>query len=453
MNFPRDFVWGAATSAYQVEGASLADGKGLSIWDEFVRAPGRVANGETGDVACDHYHRHTADVALMRELNLGAYRFSISWPRVLPEGTGAINAKGLEFYDRLVDELLGAGIDPWVTLYHWDLPLELQRRGGWLRREIADWFADYARIVAGRLGDRVRHWITINEPQMFIGLGLDGTVAAPGERRTTAEILQAWHHTLLAHGRGVQAIRASAPSARVGIAHTGRERIPATESDEDIRAAREAYFSVDRGLGVNSTPMGFDPVYLGRYPDAAWEVFGKDMPEVQPSDLRVIHERVDFIGYNAYTAEFVRAKGDGWEILPRIPGQPAGTFHWLNVFDDTLYWAARFQTERCPGLPFVITENGFSGTDWVSLDGAVHDPARIDFMKRYLRGLRRAVAEKIPVSGYFYWTLMDNFEWAEGYRLRFGLIHVDYRTLARTIKDSGRWYAKLIGGNGAALAD
>ncbi len=453
MTFPENFAWGAATAAYQIEGAVSEDGRGPCVWDDFSARPGKVFEGHTGAVACDHYHRAEEDVELMRQIGLKAYRFSIAWPRVLPEGTGAVNAAGLDFYDRLVDRLLAAGIEPWTTLFHWDTPLALHRRGGWMNRDMVGWFADYAAVVAKRLGDRVGHWMTLNEPQCFIAFGLGEGVHAPGDRMSHANVLAAWHNALLSHGRCVQVLRAECPpTARIGFAPTASQRIPATGSEADIQAARRAYFEGVGHSGLWTPSMSMDPVYLGRYPTQAFEVYGADMPHIGEGDLELISQPLDFLGINCYTGTKVRAKSDGaWELEPHPAGQPVAMLPWLNMMEDALYWAARFLSERYPGLPVVVTENGFASTDWVALDGGVHDPARVDYTARYLRGLRRASAEGVPVAGYFHWSLMDNFEWAEGYRARFGLVHVDYATQKRTLKDSARWYAEVIRTNGACL--
>ncbi len=453
MTFPKNFLWGAATSAYQIEGAAAVDGRAPSIWDEFSARAGKTYQGHTGEVACDHYHRYKEDVALMKEMGLQAYRFSVAWPRVIPQGTGAVNAAGLDFYSRLVDELLAAGIQPWVTLYHWDTPLALQQRGGWLNRDSVEWFADYAEVVATKLGDRVSHWMTLNEPQCTIGLGLQDGIFAPGDKLGRSQVLRAWHHILLAHGRGVQEIRAACKgTVQVGFAPTGRERIPLTDSPADLEAARKAYFDVTAESNIWAIAMAMDPVYLGKYPDEAYTAFGADMPKVTDAEMKLISQPIDFLGYNSYSGEKVRATANGgYELVPQPLGQPVAMLPWLNRFDDCLYWAARFQTERYPGKPFVITENGFASTDWVALDGQVRDPARIDFTARYLQGMRKAADEGIPVLGYFHWSLMDNFEWAEGYRPRFGLIHVDYATQKRTLKESARWYAEVIRTNGGNI--
>jgi beta-glucosidase len=450
--FPSDFNWGAATAAFQIEGASREDGKGLSVWDMVCAKPGAIYRNATADMACDHYHRYREDIAIMEEIGLTAYRFSVSWPRILPDGTGRVNEKGLSFYDRLVDALLEAGIEPYLTLFHWDYPLSLFQRGGWLNADCPMWFAEYAQVVARRLGDRVRFWITLNEPQCFIGAGHLGESHAPGSRLEISQALRAVHHSLLAHGRAVEVLRtACSQPVRIGICLTSAIRTPATESAADIATAREAYFQVERDLSCVS--LWGDPVYLGKYPAQACEVFKGKMPDVTSDDLRVISAPLDFLGCNTYTAMKVTKDKDGKLIyLDKPAGNPVATLGWLDIEEDALYWAARFQSERYGGLPFLVAENGFAGTDWAARDGKVHDPQRSDFIARYLTGLQRAAREKIRLAGYFYWSLLDNFEWTEGYRPRFGLVHVDYETQERTIKDSAYYYREIIATNGRILA-
>ncbi len=450
---PKDFVWGAAAAAYQIEGGWNQGGRGPSIWDHFSQTPGKVFEDHTGNVACDHYHRWREDVRWMRRLGLDAYRLSVSWSRILPRGIGRVNARGLDFYDRLVDALLAAGIRPWVTLYHWDLPLALQERGGFQNREIVEWFGDYTEIVVRRLGDRVRHWITLNEPPVIVGLGMQQGVFAPGQTLSFAKCLKAAHHLLLAHGRSVQAIRATSPGpARVSLAHTGRERIPASRSIKDREAARADTFRCTE-RGFDNVAWWADPMILGRYPEDGVKAFAADLPSIRTGDLALISQPIDFLAYNCYSGFPVRAGARGEaERVPGGwgPGNPRGTLPWLQVAPEAPYWAARFLHERYQ-LPVVFTENGVCTTDFVHLDGKVHDPQRIDFLQRYLGGMARAVREGIPVEGYFYWSILDNFEWAQGYKDRFGLIHVDYGTQKRTPKDSFTWYRDLIRRRGAGL--
>lgn len=452
MPFPKDFVWGAAAAAYQIEGAWNEDGRGPSVWDTFTHLGGSF-EGHTGDVACDHYHRWPEDVALMRALELRAYRLSISWPRVLPDGTGKVNEKGLAFYDRLIDGLLAAGIDPWVTLYHWDLPEALQQRGAFMNRDFVNWFGDYTEIIAARLGDRVKHWFTFNEPQVFLGFGYHEGKFAPGLKLPFASVLRGVHHVLMGHGRAVQALRAGCRGpVQVGLVNVTNERVPVTESPADIAAARTRYLTCDPRTVWNTT-WWLDPVRFGKYPEDGVKLFGADMPEVSDDDLKLISQPVDFLGLNNYTGHPVRAGADGRpEDVPGGwgAGNPRGMLPWLQLAPMAPYWGARFQHERY-GLPVVITENGFCNADFVHLDGRVPDPARIDYMRRYLRCIGRAIDEGVPVRGYFYWSILDNFEWCEGYKDRFGLIHVDYRTQQRTPKESYAFYREVIRTAGANL--
>jgi beta-glucosidase len=453
MPFPSNFTWGAAAAAYQIEGAAAEDGRKPSIWDVHSHQAGRVFEGHTGDTACDHYHRWPEDVALLRTLGAKAYRMSISWSRVIPDGTGKPNAKGLAFYDKLFDGLLESGVTPWVTLFHWDLPNALQRRGGFQNRDMVEWFGDYAALIADKYGDRIKHFMTINEPPCVVGLGLQDGVFAPGYKLPYSECLLAAHHLLMAHGRGVQALRAgSKGKIQVSIAHTARERIPATESKRDIAAARQDYFgSTIRDMW--NLAWWADPIMFGKYPADGLKEHKADLPEFSAADMKLISQKIDFLAYNCYTGHRYRAGADG--KAEKVPdswgiGNARGTLPWLQVAGPSLYWAARFQTERYK-LPIVFSENGFCNTDFVHQDGKVHDPQRIEFLTRYLGGLKRAVDEGVPVAGYFYWSILDNFEWCEGYKDRFGLVHVDYQTQKRTPKDSYHWYREVIRRNGATL--
>jgi beta-glucosidase len=451
MPFPEHFVWGAAAASYQIEGAAYDDGKGLSVWDQMSHWPGKIPNGETGDVACDHYHRYRDDVALMGEMGLRAYRFSISWPRVLPEGIGAVNQAGIGFYDRLVDALLEEEIEPWITLFHWDYPVALFNRGGWLNRDSADWFADYTRVVVDALSDRVTHWMPQNELQCFIGAGHQTGRHAPGLRLDMPSVLLAAHHALLAHGRSVQAIRARArKEPQVGTALVGVIKMPATGSPADIDAARRATMSV-AGPDMQNNTWFADPLFLGGYPADGLELFGAQMPAIPDGDMGIICQPPDFYGFNTYSGETVRATGDGsWASVTMPAGAPLTTMDW-HVTPDVLYWGPRFFFERY-GRPVVITENGMANCDWVQQDGRVHDPQRIDFLRRYIQAVGAALDDAIDVKGYFVWSVMDNFEWGHGYKQRFGLVYVDYETQARTLKDSAYWYRDVIATNGAILS-
>jgi beta-glucosidase len=449
--FPADFVWGAATAAYQVEGASNEEGRGPSIWDVFCRRPGAVFEGHSGDLACDHYHRYRDDIALMRALGLAAYRFSVSWSRVLPEGRGPVNPAGLAFYDRLVDALLKAGIQPFCTVFHWDLPHALQQRGGFLNRDMADWFADYTTVLGQRLGDRVKLWVTQNEPQCYIGFGYGSGTHAPGLRLDLSDTLTAAHNSLRAQGKAVRALRSTVPGARIGYVLAAQLARPASASPADLEAARAATFAVRDHTHTNNS-WWTDAVIFGHYPEDGLRLFGHEMPLFPSSDWSDLQQPPDFLGLNIYRAETWRAGVDGQpEQLPVPPGYPRSGVDWQPMTPDALYYGPRFFHERY-GLPLWITENGLSTRDQLFLDGKVHDPQRIDYMHRNLLELRRAMHDGARVEGYLAWSLLDNFEWADGYKQRFGMIYVDYQSLRRVPKDSYHWYKQVIATRGASLA-
>jgi beta-glucosidase len=449
--FAKDFVWGAAAASYQVEGGARADGRGPSVWDMLCRRPGAIWSGHTGDEACDHYHRYREDVALMRDLGLTGYRFSVSWSRVLPEGTGRVNPKGLGFYDRLVDELCAAGVEPFLTIFHWDYPLALYRRGGWLSPDSPRWFADYTAVLVKALSDRVTNWMTQNEPQCYIGLGHKDGIHAPGDRLALPEVLLAAHHSMLAHGMAVRVIRAKARRrARIGAAPVGVVRYPASPSPRDIAAARRAMFSIPPDGSFWNNTWWLDPILKGRYPEDGLRIYGKAVPPFTRRDLAIMRQPLDFFGVNVYQGEAIRAgRGGRPEPVPRAVGHPQTANKW-PMTPECLDWGPRFFWERYR-LPVYITENGLSGQDWIALDGKVHDPHRIDFLRRHLLALRRAAAAGVPVKGYFQWSILDNFEWAEGYKERFGLVYVDYPTQRRIPKDSAWWYRDVALSNGATL--
>ena len=449
--FPPDFVWGSATAAYQIEGAAHEDGRGPSTWDVFCKRPGAVFEGHSGDVACDHYRRYPEDIALMRDLGIAAYRFSVSWSRVLPEGRGAINPAGLAFYDRLVDGLLEAGIQPFCTVFHWDLPHALQQRGGFLNRDMADWFADYASLLGRRLGDRVKLWVTQNEPQCYIGFGLVTGTHAPGLRLDVSDTLTAAHHSMRAHGKAVQALRSAVPDGRVGYVLAAQVARPASDDEVDLEAARAATFATrDRTLTGNT--WWVDPVVFGHYPEDGLRLFGSEMPRFPSSDWAELKQAPDFLGLNIYRAETFRAGSDGSPLaVPVPPGFPRSGVDWQPITPDALYYGPRFFYERY-GLPLWITENGLSARDQVFLDGKVHDPQRIDYTHRNLLELRRAMRDGTRVDGYLAWSLLDNFEWQDGYKQRFGMIYVDYQSQRRIPKDSFYWYKQVIASRGASLA-
>lgn len=434
--FPTDFTWGVATSSYQIEGAVSEAGRGPSIWDAFCAQPGRISDGSSGAVACDHYHRWEEDLDLIASLGVGAYRFSVAWPRIFPAGGGRLEPRGLDFYDRLVDGLLERGLEPWVTLYHWDLPQALQERGGWAERSIVDDFVTYADAVTARLGDRVRAYATLNEPWCSAYLGYELGEHAPGlnDRR---QHLRAAHHLLLAHGLALPVMRRNAPGAAHGIVLNLNPAYPATDTEEDRAAARRFDGFFNRWY--------LDPLLRGRYPEDAWEGYGAAVPEPQPGDLKRIQAPLDFLGVNYYSRTVVTdAPGTPWPAVHGVEVEAARTAMGWEVVPEALT-ALLERLDRDYDLPPVyITENGAAFDDRLA-GGAVHDPERTAYLQSHLRALAAARRAGVPVKGYFAWSLLDNFEWAHGYTKRFGLVHVDYATQARTLKGSARWYRDFIG--------
>ena len=449
--FPADFVWGAATSAYQIEGGAFEDGKGISIWDAFCRQPGRIYDGHTGDVACDHYHKFDEDYALMAALGIRNHRFSFSWTRLLPEGRGAVNSKGIDFYDRMIDSMLRQGITPYATLFHWDYPYELFCKGGWLNRDSSDWFAEYTGVIAQRFGDRIKHFFTLNEPQCFIGISYDDTVHAPGIKFPAGDCLTMAHNVLLAHGKSIQALRAGVSGAKVGYAPTGRYYHPASDNPGDIEAAKAATFDVTRENWSFAVSWWSDPVVFGRYPANAMEQMGALMPKIHSGDMELISQPIDIYAQNIYQSTPVQASSDGYKVMPFAPGHAKTGFLW-PVTPECLYWAPKFLYERYK-LPMMITENGISALDTVSLDGKIHDATRVDYLQKHLLSLLRAVDDGVDMRGYFHWSLLDNFEWHKGYSERFGLVYIDYETLRRTPKDSALYYSEIIKNNGDVLGN
>lgn len=449
MGFAKDFVWGAATSSYQIEGTGRDSGKGQNIWDVFTKEPGRVYEGHTGDIACDHYHRFREDVAYMKELGLKGYRFSIDWSRVLPEGTGKVNEKGIDFYNALIDELLEQGIEPYITLYHWELPYEIYKRGGWMNPEIVEWFGQYARLVAERFSDRVKYFFTLNEPQCFVGLGFLQGCHAPGVKAPLRDTFEMAHNALKAHGRAVQMLRAyGKQNVQIGYAPTSGMCYPEKETPKDIEAARKALFALPDDLSNWTWNVSWwsDPVILGKYPEEGMKKYEKYLPVITDEDMKLISQPIDFYGQNIYNGRCIRMGTDGRpEEVRRPAGFPKTATNW-PVTPEALYWGPKFLYERYR-KPIYITENGMACHDTVSQDGKVHDPNRIDFLARYLKNLKRA-AEEIDIRGYFQWSLMDNFEWDKGYAERFGIIYVDFETQERIWKYSAYWYRDLIRRNG-----
>ncbi|MFI8997492.1 GH1 family beta-glucosidase [Streptomyces sp. NPDC053542] len=441
-SLPAGFVWGTATAAYQIEGAVAEDGRTPSIWDTFSHTPGKVDNGDTGDVACDHYHRWREDIALMRRLGVDAYRFSVAWPRVVPGGDGPVNKAGLDFYDRLTDGLLDAGITPYPTLYHWDLPQALQDRGGWPARETAEHFAAYAAVVAERLGDRVQHWTTLNEPLCSAWIGhLEGRMA-PGLTDLTAAV-RASFHLHLGHGLAVRAIRAAVPGARVGIVNNLTHCEPASERTADHAAARRSDGHTNR--------WWLDPLHGRGYPQDMIDLYGTE-PPARAGDLETIAAPLDWLGLNYYFRNVVADDPAGPVPYARqtaVPGARRTAMGW-EVHAEGLVKTLRRMTEDYGARCLYVTENGSAYPDTVGPDGQVHDPERVRYLEEHLAACARAVSEGVPLAGYFAWSLLDNFEWAYGYDKRFGLVHVDYATQRRTVKTSGRRYASLVRAHRAA---
>ena len=439
--FPPDFLWGAATSAYQIEGAIHEDGRGPSIWDQFTHLKGKIIDQSTADVANDHYHRYKEDVQLIKELGAKAYRFSIAWPRVFPEGTGTPNPKGLDFYQRLLDELLANGIEPFATLYHWDLPQALQDRyGGWRSRDTSKAFADYAGYVAERISDRVKHIFTINECARLVYAGFGMGIDAPGLTLPQKEINQVRHHVALGHGLAVQAIRAHARSGtKVGPAENIEICIPAIETPANVRAAEIATRELNAGY--------LTAILEGKYTDGFLTYAGANAPKFTAEDLAAISSPIDFVGLNVYMPnQYVVAgeNGNDFALLPFAATYPHMDSSWLRIGPEAMYWAPRHVAKLWNVKSIYITENGTSAADQVSADGKVYDVDRIMYLRNYLTHLNRATSEGVPVNGYFVWSLMDNFEWSDGFEKRFGLYHVDFRTQRRTPKLSASFYREVI---------
>ncbi|HEX6972161.1 MAG TPA: GH1 family beta-glucosidase, partial [Limnochordia bacterium] len=444
--FPPDFLWGVATSAYQIEGYPLADGAGPNIWHRFSRLPGRTIDAATGDIACDHYHRYREDVALMDQLGIGAYRFSIAWGRILPEGRRTINPKGIGFYDRLLDEVLSYSIVPFVTLYHWDLPLALEDRGGWLNDDIAGWFSDYADLIFRTFGDRVPYWVTINEPAVITEKGYVLGVYAPGHRNP-AEAPAVARNLLRAHGRAVQACRAST-KGKVGIALNLQPKHAATNHPDDVAAMRRADAFRNRQF--------IEPILKGHSPQELEEMFGDAWRPISQEDMAAVHSPIDFMGINYYTRGIVR--NDPSTLPTRAePVEAEGRTHTLmgwEVYPEGLTEALLWVKQHYGDIPLYVTENGVAFEDPVSADGEiVNDPARIDFLRAHLQAAMRARMAGADLRGYFLWSLLDNFEWSSGYVRPFGIVQVDFHTQRRTLKASAKYYADVIRSAGAGLLD
>ncbi len=450
MTFSENMLWGAATSAYQIEGAVKEDGRGDSIWDMYARTPGKIYLNHNADVTCDHYHRVPEDIAIMKKIGLQSYRFSIAWPRIIPDGDGEINLKGLQFYSDLVDQLIAAGIKPIITLYHWDLPYALHCKGAWLNPESPQWFLKYTQAVVNKLGDRVTEWITFNEPNIFIPLGYGYGIHAPGVVMDLPEKILMGHHVLLAHGHSMRWIKAQNPKFRVGIAPAAICRTPATPDAKTIEAARMSFFSVD-DPHLQDIGWWLEPVFKGHYLKEEFHSYPMRWPEgIKAKDFDIIQTGLDFLGVNIYGGDPVKIGPDGKTVIHSFPmGSPLTAYNW-NVLPESLYWGPKFLFDRYQA-PIVVTENGMAHQDFRSSDGQVHDPQRIEFLSLYLKELRRAAADGVKIEGYYLWSLLDNYEWAEGFKQRFGIVYVDYQTQERVIKDSALWYKKVIESKGTNL--
>ena len=434
--FPKDFLWGCATAAYQIEGAAKEDGRGPTNWDVFSHTPGKVANGDTGDIACDSYHRYKEDTQLLKALGVRAYRLSLAWSRIFPEGKGKPNPKGIDHYNRVIDDLLANGITPYVTMFHWDLPAALP--GGWQSRDTAYAFADYAGYVAGKLSDRVHDFMTVNELRCFTDLSHQQGIHAPGLKLAPAAVNQVRHHGVLAHGLGVQAIRANAKAGtKVGLADNVTAFVPVIETPEHIEAAKRAT--------RDTNAMFLTAIMEGRYIDSYLAGEGAAAPKVQAGDMKAIASPLDFVALNLYTPVYVRADASpaGYAALPHYENSPRMASPWLYVGPEVIYWAVRCVTELWKPKSLYISENGCSADDPM-VDGRVDDADRIMYLRNCLTHMQRATREGYPLHGYFLWSLMDNFEWADGYGKRFGVHHVDFKTLNRTPKLSAEWYRELI---------
>lgn len=451
--FKDDFVWGVATSAYQIEGRDADDGAGACIWDEFAKSGG-VYEGHDGSVACDHIHRYKEDYALMRLLGVKAYRFSISWARIMPTGTGEVNEKAVVLYRDMMKEMIKNGITPYITMYHWELPQALQNKGGWLNEDLIGYFGEYARVVAENFSDLSEYIITFNEPQCFIGLGYLTGGHAPGLKLSPKDVFQITHNVLRAHGTAVKQLRKYAKRPiKIGFAPTCGVAYPYTDSKEDIEAARSKYFGFDQPINnwTWNVPWFSDPVFLGRYPEEGLEKYKDYLPEITKEDMELIYQPIDFMGQNIYNGYFVRCGKDGKpEYVGRPEGFPKTATNW-PVTPDALYWGAKFLYERYK-MPLYITENGMSAHDWVSEDGRVHDYNRIDFLDKYISSLQRASDDGVDLRGYFLWSFLDNFEWDKGYSERFGIVYVDFATQKRIAKDSAYWYKEVMETNGRNLS-
>ncbi len=450
--FRDDFAWGVASSAYQIEGKDKEDGCGKTVWDTFAAA-GKIADGQNAEISCDHIHRYKEDFALMRLLGVKHYRFSLNWARILPEGTGRVNEKGIRLYRDMIQEMVKNGITPYITMYHWELPQALQDQGGWQNAEIIQWFGEYAKVVAENFSDLCEYFITLNEPQCFVGLGHLSGVHAPGMKLSPKEVFQIAHNALRAHGQAVINLREYAcRPVKIGYAPTCGMAYPASESKEDIEAAKKVLFGFYNPVENWTWNVAWfsDSVFLGHYPEEGLKKYAEYLPEITQEDMELIHQPLDFMGQNIYNGYMVRAGADGEpEFVGRKAGYAKTAANW-PVTPDAFYWGVRFLYERYQH-PLYITENGMSCHDVVSSDGRVHDHNRIHFLDRYLSALQKACEDGADVRGYFLWTFLDNFEWDKGYNERFGIVYVDFETQKRIAKDSAFWYRKVMETNGKEL--
>ncbi|MDX2187150.1 MAG: GH1 family beta-glucosidase [Opitutaceae bacterium] len=436
--FPDNFVFGFAAAAPQIEGAAFEDGKGPSVWDHFARIPGKVLGGDTLDVACDHYHLYPRDFALMQSLGIRHYRLSIAWPRFFPKGEGEVNPLAISFYRKLIQSMLDHGITPWVTLFHWDLPQALDEKGGWASRATVDAFANYANVAVESLSDLVKNWITLNEIRCFTHLAHETCTKAPGRKVSKAELNQMYHHALLAHGHAVSAVRKfGGPGARVGLTDNPDISVPVMETEADIAAAR-AWFA-----DANAHILG--ALFDGKYSDSYLKRCGADAPQVKEGDFAIISQPTDFLGLNIYSGSFVRAaKAGGYERLEHSEFYPTTSCAWLKVVPQSIYWGLRHCSEIYGVKSLYITENGCGYDDDKVVNGEVLDLHRRDFLRAYLREVHRSIGDGVPVDGYFLWSFVDNYEWEDGYRRRFGVVHCDFETQVRTPKLSARYFAEVV---------
>lgn len=437
--FPKDFVWGAATASYQIEGAAHEDGRGESIWDRFCKTPGNVSNGDTGDVACDHYHRYEEDINIMKDMNLAAYRFSIAWPRIFPSGAGQPNQKGLDFYKRLLDSLAKQGITPYATMYHWDLPQQLEEKGGWVNRDTAKYFRDYAYYLLENLGDRVKHWITLNEPWCSAFLGYGNGHHAPG-LKDMAKTVKAGHNLLYAHGLTVQCFREMKLAGQIGITlnFTPQHAASDSQEDQDVRELADAF----------SNRWFLDPIFKGRYPEILLDFFGNQgwSLDDQPNDLAIISSSIDFLGVNYYTRAVVGKGEEGYHGVKHYPPERAVTAMGWEIYPEGLYELLCWLQKECNNTPLLVTENGAAFHDEV-VNGKVNDVKRTEYLRSHFQQAARAIQDGVSLNGYFVWSLLDNFEWAFGYDRRFGIVYVDYETQERIVKESGKWYSRFLAGD------